>query len=150
MILGLDAWVFWLIVMVIFAVIEILTVNLVTIWFAGGALAAMIAAFCDTPVPLQILIAVGIPGILLAIVLIFKPFDKFHKRENVPTNSDRMIGQEALVLTTLKNLDGGGTVKVKGQVWSAVSEDDSDINEGEKVMVRGISGVKLIVKRIER
>ena len=69
MILGLEPWVFWLILMAVLLLIEVLTVNLVSIWFAGGALAAMIASFLGASVLLQIIIAVAISGVLLAAVL---------------------------------------------------------------------------------
>lgn len=149
MILGMQGWVFWLILVAVFACIEIATVNLVSIWFAGGALVAMIAALCGADVLLQILIAVGISGVLLAIILIFRPFDAWKHHAEQPTNSDRVLGKEAIVLTEIDPIDCRGTVKVLGQVWSAVSENEQKIAVGEKVMVCAITGVKLIVKNIK-
>ena len=66
-----------LILAVVFAIVEISTFNLVSIWFCGGSLAGMIAALLGADPLLQLLIAVGISGVLLALVLIFKPFDTF-------------------------------------------------------------------------
>ncbi len=147
MIIGLDSWVFWLILVGIFAIIEVSTVNLVSVWFAGGSLAALIASLLGAPVFLQVLIAVGVSGVMLALVLIFKPFDKFRHKQNVATNSDRMIGQTGLVLTEIDPIEATGTVKVLGQVWSAVTRGEERIAPDELVKVLGISGVKLIVEK---
>ncbi len=148
MILGLEAWVFWLILMALFIIIEVATTNLLTVWFAGGALAGLIAALCSAPVYLQVAIAFGVSAILLALVIIFKPFDKYKHKQNIPTNSDRMIGQTGMVLSPLNSLEATGTVKVMGQVWSAVSLDGTEISEGEKIKVIKITGVKLVVEKI--
>lgn len=148
MILGMQGWVFWLILVAVFACIEIATVNLVTIWFAGGALAAMIAALCGADPLLQVLIAVGVSGVLMALMLIFKPFRSLRETEEQPTNSDRVIGKEAIVLTEIDPVEGCGTVKVLGQVWSAVSLNDNIIPAGAKVRVNAITGVKLVVAEI--
>lgn len=150
MILGMQSWIFWLILVAVFACIEIATVNLVSIWFAGGSLAAMIAAFCGADVTLQILIAVGVSGVLLALMVIFKPFGSLRNRPQQPTNSDRVIGKEAIVLTEIDPCEGTGTVKVLGQIWSAVSDDDGVIAAGERVTVCAITGVKLVVMKFTK
>lgn len=147
MIFGLDAWIFWLILMVVFLVIELSTVNLVTIWFAGGCLGALIASLFQVSILWQILIAALLSGILLAICIIFKPFDKMKKKEAVPTNSDRAIGQIGLVEEEIDPIEGTGLVRVMGQSWSAVSSDGRPVKKGEFVLVRAIQGVKLVVSR---
>jgi len=147
MILGMEAWVFWLVLSLVLIVIEALTVNLLTIWFVGGTLAAMIASFLGASVTLQVIIAFAISAVLLALVIIFKPFDKFRKKENLPTNSDRVIGQTGMVLEGVDSIEGTGLVKVMGQTWSAVSGDGSYISAGSEVLVKAISGVKLIVDK---
>lgn len=149
MILGIQGWIFWLILAVVFAIVEISTFNLVSIWFCGGALAGMIAALLGADPLLQTLIAIGISGVLLALVLIFKPFDLMKKNLGEPTNSDRMIGKQATVLTTVDPMNNEGTVRVLGQIWSAVSDDNKIIGAGKTVLVSGIMGVKLIVREIE-
>ena len=148
MILGIQGWIFWLILAVVFAIVEISTFNLVSIWFCGGSLAGMIAALLGADPLLQALIAIGISGVLLALVLIFKPFDLMKKELGQPTNSDRVIGKTATVLTEIDPMNNEGTVKVLGQVWSAVSEDDKKIEVGKTVIVSGITGVKLVVSEI--
>lgn len=145
MILGIQGWIFWLILAVIFAIIELSTFNLVSIWFCGGALAGMVSALLGADPVLQALIAVGISGVLVALILIFKPFDLIKKDLGEPTNSDRMIGKKGIVLTDLDPMKNEGTVRVLGQVWSAAAEDNRMIEAGKTVIVRGIVGVKLIV-----
>ncbi len=141
----MQGWIFWLILAVVFAIIEISTFNLVSIWFCGGSLAGMIAALLGADPLLQALIAIGISGVLIALILIFKPFDLMKKNLGEPTNSDRMIGQTGIVLSAIDPMKNEGTVRVLGQVWSAAAEDNKMIEEGKTVIVRGIVGVKLIV-----
>ena len=145
MILGIQGWIFWLILAVVFAIIEISTFNLVSIWFCGGSLAGMIAALLGAEPLLQALIAIGVSGVLLALVLIFKPFDLMKSKLGQPTNSDRVLGKTATVMTEIDPMENTGTVKVLGQVWSAVSADEKKIETGKTVIVRGIAGVKLVV-----
>lgn len=147
MILGMSAWVFWLLLAAVLIVIEALTVNLVSIWFALGALSGMIAALLGANVLTQVIIAVVVSVIALAVILIFKPFDNFKHKRVQATNSDRVIGQQAVVVGRIDPLEGGGLVRVMGQMWSAVSADDGAIETGEHVIVKGISGVKLIVEK---
>lgn len=146
MIFGLDAWIFWLIVAAVMIIIEACTVNLVSIWFALGALGAMVTDLCGGSVPLQIIIAAVICIVTLVLVLVFKPFDKWKHKKAQATNSDRVIGQQALVIKSIDPIEGSGLVKVMGQIWSAVSSDGSLIKEGELVNVTAIKGVKLIVE----
>ena len=147
MIFGMSAWVFWLILAAVFIVIEAVTVNLVSVWFALGAFAGMIAAICGADVLLQVIIAVVVSVIALVLILVFKPFDNFKHKRVQATNSDRVIGQQAVVIGRIDPVEGGGLVKVMGQMWSAVSKDERAIEIGEHVLVTGISGVKLIVER---
>ena len=94
--------------------------------------------------------AVGVSGVLLALMLIFKPFGSLRNRPQQPTNSDRVIGKEAIVLTEIDPCEGTGTVKVLGQIWSAVSDDDGVIAAGERVTVCAITGVKLVVMKFTK
>jgi membrane protein implicated in regulation of membrane protease activity len=150
MILGLDAWIFWLILAAVFVLVEILTINLVSVWFAAGALAAMVASFVGASVILQAIIAVAVAGIVISLVVIFKPFDKFKKKETEPTNFDRIIGQTGIVLEQIDPILGKGTVKVMGQVWSAIPEGEYHIKEGTEITVLSVSGVKIVVKPINQ
>lgn len=148
MILGLPPWAFWLMLTAVFIVIEAVTVNLVSIWFAIGSFCALIVSLFGVSVTAQIITAAALSAISLALILIFKPFDKMKHKKAQATNSDRVIGREALVLNEINPIKDQGTVKVLGQIWSAVSNDGKPINEGETVKVLSISGVKLTVKKI--
>ena len=139
----------WLIVIAVLLVVEFATAALTTIWFAGGALLALICAFLGGPVWLQVfLFAVG------SVVLLFltRPLAvKYLNKGAVHTNADSLIGKEAVVTERIDNLRSTGAVQVNGQVWTARSVNpEHTIEKDEVVMVRAIEGVKLIVgKRIE-
>ncbi len=135
--------VFWLIVGVIFAVAEALTVGLVTIWFTGGAVAALIAALLGASTPVQVVLFLVVSIGLL--VTTRKIFVKKLKTGKTKTNVDALVGEEAKVLTEIKPFEPG-SVKLKGQEWTAVAKDDNlTIASGEVVKVVAIEGVKAIV-----
>ena len=138
----------WLLLTAALLVIEALTAGLTTIWFAGGAVAALVLAFLGAPVWLQ----TGVfAAVSLNLLLVTRPLVlKYMKKGRGATSLDRMIGQEVLVTEKIDNLRGTGEVQVGGQYWTARSVDnDQVIEEGEIAMIRSIQGVKLIVgKRI--
>ena len=135
----------WLVALVVFAVAEAATVNLVSIWFAGGALAALIAAGLDAPVWLQIVLFLVVSGVLLAVVA---PWARKASRVNpVATNADRNIGRTAVVTERIDNIRGTGAVSVGGKVWTArMAVDGETAEEGALLRVKRIEGVKLIVE----
>jgi membrane protein implicated in regulation of membrane protease activity len=141
------AW-FWLVALVIFAVAEAATVGLVSIWFAGGALIALIAAGCDAPIWLQVLLFLVVSGGLLALL---RPFvRRFAKASGkTETNAGRHIGREALVQEEINNLTGTGAIKLDGVTWTARSESGEVIPVGETIVVRRIEGVKVFVAPAE-
>lgn len=140
--------IYWLAAAVVFVVIEILTMGLTTIWFAGGALLAAAAAFFGLPLWTQVLIF-AIVSLLLLIPL--RPWAQAHLNSNTEkTNVDSLIGQTAIVTETIDNLNAKGQAKLKGQSWTARSiSDEMIISEGTKVKVEEISGVKIIVRPFE-
>ena len=136
----------WLVALVVFAVAEAATVNLVSIWFAGGALAALIAAGLDAPVWLQIVLFLVVSGVLLAVVA---PWARKASRVNpVATNADRHIGRQALVTEEIDNLKESGAIRLDGVIWTARSVDDTVSAVGSRAESLRIEGVKLIVKPI--
>lgn len=144
---GIPYPVLWLGLAVILAVFEAVTVGLVTLWFAIGAIFALFAALLGLPTVLQIVVFIVSSGILLYFT---RPIAKKYLRMRVErTNADRVIGEKGVVIEKIDVVLGKGQVKVLGQVWSARSVDDTDIGRGEKVEVLEISGVKLIVRRLE-
>ncbi len=136
-------WV-WLVVAIIFIVIEAITVGLTTIWFAAGALVGLILAFFKVPVMAQVIIFLIVSLVLLGTTR--KVFVNKLKTGSQKTNVDALIGEEGVVLEEITP-HNVGLVKVKGQNWTAVAYDkDATIAEGETVKVKAIEGVKLIVK----
>ncbi len=135
---------YWLIAAVLFLVIEIVTLSLASIWFIGGALAGALMAGLGMPLWLQVTAFVVVSIVLL--VLIAPVVRSNLKRKRTDTNLDSLIGQACIVTQRIDNLAGAGQVDLKGQIWTARStSDDLKIQEGSKVFVQSISGVKLIV-----
>ncbi len=136
----------WLAALVAFVILEAITVQLVTIWFAVGALAGLIAALCKAPVWLQIALFAVVS--VLALILTRPLVKKMTASRFSPTNADRFIGQTGVVTKRIDNLNASGEVRVKGTVWTARSEDESiTIDENEAVTVKRIDGAKLIVEK---
>ncbi len=138
---------YWLLVAAILIVLEIMTMGLTTIWFAGGALAAAIVALVGFPLAVQIITFVVVSVILL---LITRPIAaRYLNDKTIRTNVDSLIGQNCLVTQQIDNLRSRGQVMVKGQAWSAKSlKDDVIIPENSIVKVEKVSGVKLLVSVI--
>ncbi len=134
---------FWLIALVVFGVVEAVTVGLVSIWFAVGALAALIASALNAPVVLQIV--AFLVGSFVTLAAVRPLAQRYVNDRRVPTNADRAIGQEAVVTEDIDNLKGQGQVKVAGAPWTARSEEDQPIPAGTVVKVLRIEGVKLYV-----
>lgn len=136
--------IFWLAAFIVFAIGEAVTVGLVSVWFAVGALAALFATALGAGLWLQITVFLGVSALALAL---FKPLSsKFLKPRVSATNADRVIGSAALVTETIDNTQAKGQVKVNGQVWSARSAQDTVIPAGSDVKVLRIEGVKVIVE----
>lgn len=137
--------IFWLAAVIVLGVIEALTVGLITVWFALGALAALISSLFGGPLWLQILLFIVVTAVTL---ITTRPLVKkyFGKGSHKATNADMVIGKEAHVTETIDNLMGTGAVKCMGKEWSARSENGEAIAVGETVTAVKIEGVKLIVK----
>lgn len=135
----------WLIIFVACIVIEIATMGLVTIWFAGGSLLAAIAAAVGGPLWLQVVLFLGASVVLLYLT---RPIAvKYFNKDRVRTNAESLIGQQAIVISEINNLQGIGQVTVNGQEWSARNVDaQAEIPVGSVVIIRAISGVKLMVE----
>lgn len=137
---------FWLIAAVVFAVIELITLQLVSIWLAAGSVGALIALSFNASVPLQFLVFVIVSGVLL---IFTRPIVKRLTVKKVEaTNADRLIGQVATVTEEISNHDAKGAVLISGVTWTARSVDNTVIPKGDKVKIERIEGVKLIVSKI--
>ena len=136
----------WLGMVVVLLLIEALTMGLTTIWFAGGALLAFLAAILGGPLPLQI----GIFIVVSMLLLIFtRPAAaKFMNRKVEKTNVDSLIGKHAVVSERIDNLQGTGRVMINGVDWTARSVDETKTLEKEEVVkILEVDGVKLIVEK---
>jgi membrane protein implicated in regulation of membrane protease activity len=145
---------FWLVLTVIFTIIELLSsFNLVTIWFAISAfIMIFVSGFTELlSSPIRFRLHIGL-FLLMAMVLLFVTRPIAIKKLRVgkeKTNVDDLIGGEAVVIQKITKFEKG-QVKIKGQVWTALSADSSEIEEGEECTVIRIEGVKLIVQRKEK
>lgn len=135
----------WLAIFIVMLVIEGFTMGLATVWFALGALVAMIMDLCGAPLTPQIIVMAAVSAVSFVVCMIWiRPkLDSLHRANVQKTNADRVIGLEGVVTVPIDPIEGKGQVKVEGQVWSAKS--DSKIDEGVTVKINAIEGVKLIV-----
>ncbi|WP_026654453.1 MULTISPECIES: NfeD family protein [Butyrivibrio] len=138
---------YWLIITVVFALIELATVGLVTIWFAAGSFVAMILALVGAGIPVQIAVFVLVSVICIAAV---RPLATKHFNNKLTkTNIDSVIGKKLIVKTRIDNMNESGKVELEGSIWLARSvDDDTVISEGEEVVVEKIVGNKLMVKKV--
>ncbi|MBQ3135461.1 MAG: helix-turn-helix domain-containing protein [Oscillospiraceae bacterium] len=137
----------WLALLILFSVGEAVTVGLTSIWFAVGALGALLCALTGGSLWLQLGVFLALSGLSLALA---RPMaKKFLTPGYSATNADRVIGQEAVVTQTIDNLHGQGQVNIAGQAWTARSQDDAVIPEGSLVRVLRIEGVKVFVSPAE-
>ena len=134
----------WLILAVILGVAEAVTISLISIWFAIGAVAAIIPAYFGVPIWGQILVFLAVSATAFAFTKRF--FKDIVKVKKQPTNSDSLIGTDGIVTAEINNLEGTGKVYISGLTWSAKSFDGKDIPEGAIVKVEKIEGVTLFVK----
>ena len=140
---------FWVVALVVFLIVEAVTAGLVSIWFVFGSLVALICAALGAAVWLQIFwfVIVSVATLVLTRPLVKRYVDS----RSVATNADRSIGRAAVVTERIDNLAATGAVKLDGVVLTARSTDDAvAIETGERVTVRAIEGVKLIVERTVR
>ncbi|MBR6671160.1 MAG: NfeD family protein [Ruminococcus sp.] len=132
---------FWAILFAVLIVVELCTLQLVSIWLAVGSLLAMIASICDLSVLAQFAIFVLSSAVLFAVTL---PFIKKYANSNqTATNSELNIGKHAIVIEEINAVNGTGRVTLDGVDWSAVS--DLIIPKGTTVIVKEIIGTKLNV-----
>ncbi|MDO4748005.1 MAG: NfeD family protein [Eubacteriales bacterium] len=136
--------IFWLVLTVLMVIIEACTTQLVSIWFAVGALSGCISALITEKIWIQVLVFVVVTVITL---ITTRPLAKrVNNKIKTHTNSDRNIGKTALVVSDINNTDSVGQVKVSGSIWSAKSADNSVILKDSEVVVKDIEGAKLVVE----
>lgn len=139
-----DYMILWTILIIVFTVAEAMTLGLTSIWFAVGALAALIASALGFNLFVQFL-----AFLLVAFVLLYytRPLaKKIFKVGHNKTNIDALIGKKGYVVQPITP-QNNGQVKLGGQIWSARSTEHETYEVGEEVQVIAIEGVKLIVAR---
>lgn len=141
----LNMTVVWLVILVVLVAIELATMGLTTIWFAGGALAAALISLLHPPVLLQIILFLAVSALLLYFT---RPIAvKYFNKDRVRTNVESLVGRQAIVISEIDNLQGIGQVNVGGMEWSArTTADEVKLPVGAVVIVVAIDGVKLIVE----
>ena len=144
-----EIMIFWLVLLIIAIVAEVLTMGLTTIWFAGGAVVAILAALVHAPIWLQIILFFVVSLLLLFFT---RPVAvKYFNKDRIKTNVESLVGRQAIVTSDIDNLQGIGQATVGSQEWTARSSDDKvRIPLGSVVNILSVNGVKLIVKPDEQ
>ena len=141
--MSVMVWV-WLGAVALFSFVEAVTLALVSVWFAAGALAATFAAYAGMELTNQLLLFVGVSLVAFAAV---RPLARrVLEPRFVPPNADRLLGVKARVTETIDNASATGAVYVDGKTWTARSASGAVIPAGEQVEVERMEGVKLIVR----
>lgn len=140
-----EMTIFWIVVLVAAIVAEAVTMGLVSIWFVGGALAALLIEKLHGGIYLQMIVCLVVS---LVMMYFTRPIAiKYFNKDRQKTNAGSLIGKQAVVTGRIHNLEGTGQAIVSGQEWSAKSLKDEQIfEEGEIVKIVKIKGVKLIVE----
>lgn len=137
----------WLVLLVLFLVAEAASVALVSLWFAFGALAALIAALLHGALWLQITLFILVSALLLAAL---RPLVRRYINPGITkTNVDAVIGAMGLVTAPIDNIAAEGQVKLGGMEWSARSTSGEPIEAGTRIRVDRIEGVKVFVSPAE-
>ena len=137
----------WLVLVIVFVVMEAVTVQLISTWFAAGALAAMIVSLLGAEIWLQVLVFFVVSIVLLA--TLWPLARKRMKAKVVATNADALVGAVCLVTEAIDPMEGG-RVKVGDVTWSARSEQEETIPAGRKVRILKIQGVKVLVEEVKK
>ncbi len=134
----------WLVVFILLILIELATMGLTTIWFAGGAVAGFVASMLGANVVIQ---AAAFFAVSILLLFFTRPFAvRYINSNKTKTNVEGLIGQEALVLEEINNIRETGCARLEGKEWTARSMNDTVIPKDTVVTVERIEGVKLIVK----
>ena len=140
-------WYVWLILAGVFVIGEVLTSGFLIFWLGLGALIAMAVSFITDKIIIQTTVFL-ISSVIL--ILATKPLvKKFANTETVKTNVSSIIGKKGLVTKDINSINSTGQVKIDGELWSAIGENDMEISKGTEVEVIEIKGVKVIVAPVK-
>ena len=144
--MSIDPAILWLGLVIILLVIEIATMGLTTIWFAGGAMVAFFSTFFGAGPAVQRTIFVVLS---LSLLILTRPMAvRYMKGSRTKTNADSLIGRTAVVTQAVNNLAQSGEVLIADVSWTARSRTEGVIPEGSVVRICAIEGVKLIVEEV--
>lgn len=136
----------WLIILALCLIVEIATLGLVTIWFAGGALVTFFVAMLTDSLAVQMVVFLAVSLLLLFFT---RPIaKKYYNNKRTKTNVDSLIGEQCKVTEAIDNFNGTGTVLLNGLEWTARSKDETVIEAGARVQVCAVDGVKVIVEKV--
>lgn len=137
----------WLAILIVALVIEANTIALVSLWFAFGALASLIASLLGAEIWLQAVLFLGVSAVLLACL---RPLVRKRLTPRItPTNVDSVVGTQGYVTADIDNVSAAGQVKLGAMYWTARSTSGEPITEGTLVRVDRIEGVKVFVSPAE-
>lgn len=141
-------WVFWLIAAGIFFIIEMATIGFLVFWLGIGSLLAMVTSFFIDNIIVQFAVFLVTSSIL---IIFTRPLvNKFVKvPKEIKTNAYSIIGKKGIVTSKINNIEGNGQIKIDGEVWSAKSLDEEDIEKNTEVEIVEIDGVKAVVRKIK-
>ena len=138
----------WTAAIILFGVVEAATAGLVSIWFVAGALAALVAAFVDAPLTVEVVLFLAVSAAALAMT---RPLlRRITTAKATPTNADRVLGALVKVTKTIDNENSTGAVYADGKTWTARSVDGTVFPAGSQVRVEAMEGVKLLVNQPEK
>lgn len=137
----------WFLIFLILIIVEVLTINLSTVWFIIGSVFAFFSSFFTRNLNYQII--VFIVCTIISIILTKRFLTKVSNFKKINTNVDSIIGRICLVTKDINNLLNQGEIVIDKNIWSALSKDDNVIiREGTKVKICDIKGVKVIVEEV--
>jgi len=143
------SWTNWIILGIILTIIEIFTPTFFVLLFGIGAFIAGLASYLEAPLALQWIIFLGVSAFLVLYVRRF--YVKYiHRLPSKEANVNGYVGRTALVLNDISKNSLGGRVKIEGEIWVAITEEDEPIKAEELVQIIGVSGTKLIVRKGEK
>lgn len=137
------AWQVWLVLALVFTVIETATTTFFIFWFGVGAAAAALTAYLGGHFVLQMLVFIGVSVVFVAMT---RPFARRVQQSRVKTNVDALTGRVGTALGPIDGHGRTGLVKVDGETWTAIAAEESPVMKGQRVTVLGVEGVKLIVR----
>ena len=136
-------WKIWVIAAGLFLILESITTGFLVFWFAVGCVLAMIISFFTENLIIQ-----GTTFIISSTILIFatRKMANFFLKNDKPNGVNSLVGKTGKVTVDIVPIDGQGQIKTGGETWSAISEDESNIEKGTEVVITNITGVKAVVK----